>query len=478
MFQKIINSRAFQKAQTKDFAQADSHLKKELGVKDILALGLGVVVSTAIFTLPGIVAATHAGPAVAISFLVAGIVAGLTAFAYAEFASVLPFAGSAYSWISVVFGNIFGWVAGWALLAEYFIAVAFLASGWSANMKLFLSTFNLRLPDALANSFVAGNGGVIDFFSLFAMIVVAILLYGGTKNTARVENTLVLLKIIVVVVFIVVGAMAVQPANYANFIPANVPGTQFGGWQGIAAGASQIFLAYIGFDSIAANSAEAKNPQKTMPRGIIGSLVIGTILFMAVSFVLVGMFHYTKYAGNAAPVAWALLHTGHPFISNMLSVVTLAGMFTAIIGMMLAGSRLVYAFGRDGMLPKFLGRVNGEGRPNTALFVVTTVAVLIGSIFSFEELAGLISAGTLVAFMMVTVGIYALRPREGKDLPKPAFKMPMYPVLPALGFIGSAYIFWSLDAQAKIYTAGWFVLGIIVYFAYGQNHSKIGQKNN
>nr|WP_238476904.1 amino acid permease [Fructobacillus broussonetiae] len=473
-----MNSRAFQKAKTEDFAKADSHLKKELGVKNILALGLGVVVSTAIFTLPGIVAANHAGPAVALSFLVAGVVAGLTAFAYAEFASVLPFAGSANSWISVVFGKLFGWIAGWALLAEYFIAVAFLASGWSANMKLFLSTFNLRLPDALANSFVAGNGGVVDFFCLAAIIVVGCLLFGGTRNTARVENTLVFLKLIVVVVFIVVGAMAVHPANYNHFIPANIPGTTFGGWQGIAAGASQIFLAYIGFDSIAANAAEAKNPQKTMPRGIIGSLVIGTVLFMAVSIVLVGMFHYTKYAGNAAPVAWALLHTGHPFISNMLSVVTLAGMFTAIIGMMLAGSRLVYAFGRDGMLPSFVGRVNKQGRPNTALVIVTVTAVLIGSIFSFEELAGLISAGTLVAFMMVTVGIYALRPREGKDLPKAAFKMPLYPVLPALGFVGSAYIFWSLDVQAKVYTAGWFVLGLIVYFAYGQKHSRLGQKKN
>ena len=440
----------FHKASPSSFEISDAHLQKTLGVKEMLALGIGTIVSTAIFTLPGIVAAKHAGPAVAISFVIAAVVSGLAAFAYAEFASALPFAGSAYSWANVVFGEVFGWIAGWALLAEYFIAVAFVASGWSANFKLFLASHQLALPPALAGSFAAGNGGVIDLSALFAVLIVTILLWRGTNTTARVENVLVIGKVLVILIFIGVGLTAIHPANYVPFIPAHKPGTDFGGWQGIFAGAAQIFLAYIGFDSIAANSAEAKDPKKTMPRGIIGSLVIATILFVTVALVLVGMFHYSKYANNAAPAAWALLNSGHEFTSNLLSVVALVGMFTAIIGMMLAGSRLLYAFGRDGLLPKFLGKVNDKGLPNNALLVLSVIAILIGSVFSFTELAGLISAGTLIAFIIVSLGVYALRPREGKDIPVPGFKMPLYPVLPALAALGSGFIFYQLDNQTKL----------------------------
>lgn len=463
------------KASPANFSHSDAHLHKTLGVKDMLALGVGTIVSTAIFTLPGIVAADHAGPAVAISFVIAAIVSGLAAFAYAEFASALPFAGSAYSWANVVFGEVFGWIAGWALLAEYFIAVAFVASGWSANFKLFLASHNLVLPPALAGSFAAGNGGVVDISALFAVLIVTVLLWRGTSSTARVENILVIGKVLVILIFIGVGLTAIHPGNYVPFIPDYKPGTTFGGWQGIVAGASQIFLAYIGFDSIAANSAEAKDPKRTMPRGIIGSLVVATILFVTVALVLVGMFHYSKYENNAAPAAWALLQSGHGFTSNLLSVVALIGMFTAIIGMMLAGSRLLYAFGRDGLLPSFLGDVNGKGLPNNALLALSIIAILVGSIFSFTELAGLISAGTLIAFIIVSFGIYALRPREGKDIQEPGFKMPFYPVLPALAALGSGFIFFNLDTQAKLYAFGWFVLGLIIYAVYGARHSNLSK---
>ena len=463
------------KASPASFSHSDAHLHKTLDVKDMLALGVGTIVSTAIFTLPGIVAADHAGPAVAISFVIAAIVSGLAAFAYAEFASALPFAGSAYSWANVVFGEVFGWIAGWALLAEYFIAVAFVASGWSANFKLFLASHNLVLPPALAGSFAAGNGGVIDISALFAVLIVTVLLWRGTNSTARVENILVVGKVLVILIFIGVGLTAIHPGNYTPFIPEYKPGTTFGGWQGIVAGASQIFLAYIGFDSIAANSAEAKDPKRTMPRGIIGSLVVATVLFVTVALVLVGMFHYSKYENNAAPAAWALLQSGHGFTSNLLSVVALVGMFTAIIGMMLAGSRLLYAFGRDGLLPSFLGDVNGKGLPNNALLALSIIAILVGSVFSFTELAGLISAGTLIAFIIVSFGIYALRPREGKDIQEPGFKMPFYPVLPALAALGSGFIFFNLDNQAKLYAFGWFVIGLIIYAVYGARHSNLSK---
>ncbi|MEY8585652.1 APC family permease [Ligilactobacillus animalis] len=460
------------KKDPKEYQKKDAHLLQVLGVKDFLALGVGTIVSTSIFTLPGIVAAQHAGPAVVLSFLAAAVVAGLVAFAYAEMSSALPFAGSAYSWINVVFGEGFGWIAGWALLAEYFIVVAFVASGLSANLQGLLEPLGFKLPAQLSAAF-GTNGGVVDILAILVVVLVAILLSRGTSGAAAVENLLVILKVAAILVFIAVGATAIKTANYHPFIPAhkvNADGTSFGGWQGIYAGISSIFLSYIGFDSIAANAAEAKNPSKTMPRGILGSLLIAVVLFSGVSLVLVGMFHYSNYTGNAEPVGWALRHAGYPVVATVVQAIAVIGMFTALIGMTLAGSRLLYSFGRDGLLPKWLGELDKNNLPNHALILLSGVAIVLGAVFPFAFLSQLISAGTLIAFMFVTIGIYRLRPREGKDLPVPGFKMPLYPVLPAVAFLGALFVFLGLDHMAKLVTGIWFVLGLLVYIFYGMNN--------
>lgn len=450
------------------YADKDAEMPRVLGVKDFIALGVGTIVSTSIFTLPGVVAAKHAGPAVALSFILAAFVAGLVAFAYAEMSSALPIAGSAYSWINVVFGEIFGWIAGWALLAEYFIAVAFVASGLSANFRGLLAPI-FTLPKQLANP-MGTDGGIVDIVAVVVIVGVALLLSRGMSAAARIENLLVILKVLAILLFIIVGLTAIHAKNYVPFIPqyhANADGTAFGGWQGIYAGVSMIFLAYIGFDSIAANSAEAKDPQKTMPRGILGSLVIAVLLFVAVALVLVGMFHYSDYANNAEPVGWALRQAGHPIVAAVVQAIAVLGMFTALIGMMMAGSRLLYSFGRDGMLPAGLGKLNHRQLPNNALMVLTIIGVVIGAFFPFAFLAQLISAGTLIAFMFVSLGIYRLRPREGHDITEPGFKMPLYPVMPALAFLGSLMVFLGLDNNAKIGSGIWFLIGIIIYFGYG-----------
>ncbi|AQW21190.1 amino acid permease [Lentilactobacillus curieae] len=473
-----LTERMFRKEDPAVYQDKDSHLIRSLTTKDFLALGVGTIVSTSIFTLPGVVAAQHAGPAVALSFVVAGVVAALVAFAYAEMSAAMPFAGSAYSWIHVVFGEFWGWIAGWALLAEYFIAVAFVASGLSANFQGLIGPLGIKLPASLSAASTGSNGGLVDIIAVVVVVLVALLLSRGASQTARVENTLVVLKVLAIIVFIIVGLTAIHVQNYVPFIPkyhVNADGSAFGGWQGIYAGVSEIFLAYIGFDSIAANSAEAKNPQKTMPRGILGSLLIAVALFITVSLVLVGMFHYSKYANNAEPVGWALRQSGHGTVAAVVQAIAVVGMFTALIGMMLAGSRLLYSFGRDGLLPKWLGKLTNN-LPDRALIVLTIIGVLLGSVFPFAFLAQLISAGTLIAFMFVSVGVYALRPREGKDIPMPSFKMPLYPVLPALGFLGSLGVFWGLDIQAKTYAFGWFVFGIIIYFLYGIRHSNAGRE--
>ena len=460
------------------YANKDGHLVRSLKVRDFLALGVGTIVSTSIFTLPGEVAAMHTGPAVAISFLLAAVVAGLVAFAYAEMSAAMPFAGSAYSWINVVFGEFFGWIAGWALLAEYFIAVAFVGSGLSANFRALIAPLGLKLPASLSNAF-GTDGGIVDLVSVVVIALVAALISRGVSRAARVENVLVVLKVFAVLLFIVVGLTALHAANYVPFVPKYHETTNgpFGGWQGIYAGVSMIFLSYIGFDSIAANSAEAINPQKTMPRGILGSLVIAVVLFVAVSLVLVGMLPYSKYANSAEPVGLALRAAGHGGVATVVQTIAVVGMFTAVIGMSMAGSRLIYSFGRDGMLPKWLGKLDKSNRPNRALWTLTIVGILIGAFFPFAFLSQLISAGTLIAFMFVSIGIYPLRRREGKDINDPAFKVPLYPVLPALGFLASLMVFLGLDYQAKLYAGIWFVLGLVIYFAYGVRHSYLSKKN-
>ncbi|WP_096817532.1 APC family permease [Lactococcus fujiensis] len=459
------------RAEFETYSKKDKKLGQTLGVRDFLALGVGTIISTSIFTLPGVVAAEYAGPAVVFSFLIAAIVAGLVAFAYAEMSTVMPFAGSAYSWISVLFGEGFGWVAGWALLAEYFIAVAFVGSGFSATFKSLLAQLNITLPTALANPF-GTNGGIVDLISLVIIVVSALVVWRGANDAGLVGQVLVVLKVLAIVTFVVVGITVIKPQNYVPFVPAHNPKTGFGGFSGIISGVSMIFLAYIGFDSIAANAAEAKNPKRTMPIGILGSLVIAVVLFSAVTLVLVGMHPYSAYAGNAAPVSWALAEAGFSKLSVVVSVVADAGMFVALLGMILAGSRLLYAFGRDGMLPPALGKLDKRGLPTNGLITVTVVAVIVGAFFPFAFLAQLISAGTLIAFIFVSLGMFALRPREGKDLPEASYKMPFYPVMPALGAIGSAFVFENLDSLAKLYASLWFILGIIIYAIYGSKHSK------
>ncbi|MCT3208000.1 amino acid permease [Limosilactobacillus reuteri] len=475
---KKLIKRLFLKQNPRVYEEKDAQLTPSLRTRDLIGLGTGMVVGTAIFTLPGIVAAEHTGPAVPLAFIVAAIGAGLSALAYAETSSVLPFAGSAFSWINVLFGEFFGWIAGWALLAEYFISVAFVASGWSAYMQGFLGSFGINLPHALTGGFDPHTGSYIDILAAFAILIVGILISRGVHQVSRIENIIVSVKLLVILMFIVVGATAIHPQNYVPFLPAHQPGTTFGGWQGILAGTAQIFIAYVGFDAIAANTAETINPQKTMPRGLIGTLLLGTGFFIAVSLVLVGMFKYSRYANNAEPAAWALRQSGHYIAANLLSVVAIVGIFSALIAILLASSRLIYAFGRDGLLPKSLGQIDDKHVPNHALWMITFLAMILGSVFPFTFLATLVSAGTLVAFIFVSLGIYALRPREGVDLPEAQFKMPLYPVLPAISAIFSAVIFWGLNTDAKILMVGWFVVGLLIYFIYGIRHSIINKETH
>ncbi|QBP17649.1 APC family permease [Acetilactobacillus jinshanensis] len=467
-----------QKVNPAIYKQKDSHLNKTLTTTDLLALGIGTLISISIFTLPGIVAAEHTGPAVVISFIIDAVAAGLVAMNYSEMASAMPFTGAGYSWINVLFGHFWGWIVGWALLAEFFISIAFQASGISSNLQGLLDSAGLVIPKRLANP-IGVKGGYVDIISLIVIILVSWLVSRGDTQTSRVENALVVLKVLAVVIFVLVGMSAVHTANYHPFIPAHQIGTRFGGWQGIYAGTSMLFISYTGFGTVAANAGEAKNPKKSVPFAITGAIAAAAVMFIAVSLVLVGMFPYKMYANNSEPVGWALRHmaTNHPALlfatADFVQGIAVLGMFTALISFILASSRLLYSFGRDGMVPSFFGKINKKRLPNNSLFTVTCGGVLLGALLSFQTLSQVISAGTLVAFMIVSLGIYALRHREGKDLPKPQFKVPFYPIEPAFAFLVTLIVFLGLSSIAKIYAICWFILGMIVYFSYSMKHSKI-----
>lgn len=472
----------FTKVDPAFYVAKDKHLTQSLGVKDFLALGVGTIISTSIFTLPGTVAANYAGPSIIFSYLIAAFVAGMVAFAYSEMATVMPFAGSAYSWISVLFGEGWGWIAGWSLLAEYFVAVAFVGAGFSATFQAILQQQHILLPRNLRIPLVAYDssnnlvrGGLVDVIALVIVVIAALIVWRGASDAGKVSQVLVVLKVIAILVFIGVGTYFIIShktwSNYVPFIPQHKVGTSFGGFSGIWSGVSVIFLAYIGFDSIAANSGEAINPKKTMPRGILGSLLIAVFLFSMVTMVLVGMVPYVKFANQAAPVSFALTQVGFGGISLIVSLVADAGMFIALLGMILAGSRLLYSFGRDGMLPASLGKLNKKGHPTNAVILLTVITALVSAFLPFTFLSQLISAGTLIAFMFVSVAMFSLRKREGKTLPLPSYKVPFYPVLPVLGFVGCLFVFLGLQTDAKIYAGLWFLLGIAIYFAYGRSHS-------
>lgn len=466
-----LSRRMFFRQPPQKYELKDGHLKRSLRVKDLLSLGIGMIVSTSIFTLPGEVAAMHTGPAVIISFILAAVVAGMVALVYAEMSAAMPFAGSAYTWINVIFGELPGWVVGWALLAEYIIGLSFVISGISSNLKPILASIGIKIPIFLANP-LGQKGGILDILAIIIVLIVGSLVSKNLSKVTLVENILVVLKIFAIILFVAVGATAIHLSNFHPFIPAYHATTNgaFGGWQGIYAGVSMIFVSYLGFDAIAANSAEAIEPQKTMPRGIIGSLAIASIFFIAVSSVLIGVLPYQKYAASAEPIGIALRAIHHPLIATIVQLIAVFGMFTAAIGFMLSGSRLIYSFSRDGMLPKMFSKLDRNKQPKNSVILITIIVMIVSSVLPFSFLSQLVSAGTIIAFMFVSIGLFFLRKREGKDIPEPAFKVPGYPVLPALAFIFSLLVFLGLDHAAKIYTLIWFILGILIYFAYGIKH--------
>ena len=459
-----LMAKMLRKESLERYLQQDQRLAKTLTAKDLIALGVGAVIGTGIFILPGTIAALHSGPAITISFMIAAVVCAVAAMCYAEFSSALPVAGSAYSYGNIIFGELIGWLLGWALFLEYMLSVAAVSTGWSAYFVSFIEGFGIHIPHAITGPFDPAHGTYVNLFAMLVVGLIATLLMRGTRSSTRINNIMVLIKLGVVLLFIGVGIFYVKPTNWQPFMPFGV--------SGIFKGASLIFFAYLGFDCVSASAAEVKNPQKNLPIGIIGTLIICTLLYILVAFVLTGMVSYREL-DVANPVTFALQVVHQNWFAGLISLGALAGMFTMMLTMTYSSSRLIYSIGHDGLLPKALGKVTAKHQtPANSIKIVTVVIMILGGFVSLDQLTNLVNIGTLVAFFWMSIGVIPLRKR--KDIPnKNGFKVPFYPVLPLISGALCLLMMFELPKVTWIAVAIWFVIGLVVYFTYGIFNSRL-----
>ncbi|WP_448614205.1 amino acid permease [Modestobacter sp. URMC 112] len=467
----------------RDTEEPEHQLKKNLSGLDLTVFGVGVIIGTGIFVLTGVVAKTAAGPAVAISFVIAGVVCGLAAICYAEFASTVPVAGSAYTFSYATLGEFVAWIIGWDLVLELALGAATVAVGWSGYLNQLLGDLGIPLPTSIAGETARFNIPAI----LIVAVMTAVLMF-GIKLSSRVTSVIVAIKVAIVLLVIAVGLFFVKAQNYTPFVPPAQPTptgsgltapliqTLFGfapstfGVGGILAGAAIVFFAFIGFDIVATAAEETKNPSRDLPRGIIGSLVICTVLYVAVSLVVVGMQPYTELS-EAAPLADAFRSVGLPFLSGAISVGALAGLTSVVMILMLGQSRVLFAMSRDHLLPPKLGTVHPTyGTPYKITIITGIFVAVLAGLVPLSTLAELVNIGTLFAFVLVSIAVIVLR-RTRPELPR-AFRVPLVPLLPVLSALASIYLMLNLPVETWLRFIAWMLLGVVLYFVYGRRRSR------
>lgn len=464
-------------------SEDEKGLKRTLSSKALVALGIGAIIGAGLFSLTGIAAADHAGPAVTLSFVLAAVGCAFAGLCYAEFASMIPVAGSAYTYSYATMGEFMAWIIGWDLVLEYALGAATVGVSWSRYLLELLSKFGVHLPAeficspwekvTLSDGTVL-NGGFINLPAIFIVLMLSLLLIRGTKESASMNNFLVVLKVTVVILFIILGWSFIDDANYHPYIPENTGVKGQFGWSGIAAGAGTVFFAFIGFDAVSTAAQEAKNPQKGMPIGILGSLAICTVLYVLFAHVMTGLVPYYKFAGDAKPAATAFAVTGYDFLQTGLIVAILAGYTSVILVMLMGQSRVFYSMSNDGLLPKFFSDIHPKFRTpwKTNVFFMVFVSLFAGFV-PVSDLGHMVSIGTLLAFSLVCIGVLIMR----KKMPdaKRAFRTPLVPFVPIAGVVVCFYLMYSLPSESWLRLVIWMALGIIIYFIYGKNKSKLNK---
>ena len=481
--------------------QGEHTLKRSLGTVNLITLGIGAVIGAGIFVLTGQAAALYAGPAVALSFVLAGITCAFAGLCYAEFASIIPIAGSAYTYGYATLGELVAWIIGWDLVLEYAFGAATVASGWSGYFNSLLQQIGIVIPPQLTaipgaqlvkyqgmwgpvmslppGVSDAGLPHVTGYFNLVAMIgvfVITTILVIGIKESANFNSVIVFIKLSVVGIFLAVGGYflfkhpALAHANWHPFIPPKDANGNFG-WGGIAKGASRIFFAYIGFDAVSTAAQEAKKPQRDMPIGILGSLVICTVLYIAVSLVLTGLVSYTTL-NVPAPVALGIDATGVSWGSMLVKIGAVFGLATVMLVMLLGQTRVFYSMSKDGLLWKWASAIHPKFRtPWITTIVFGLFAAVFPAFLPISRLADLVNIGTLLAFTIVCAGVWVLRVRQ-PELHRP-FKTPLVPLVPALGILSAGFLMSKLALITWEVMIGWLAFGLIIYFTYSIKHSKV-----
>jgi APA family basic amino acid/polyamine antiporter len=464
-------------------ASAEHGYRRTLGPLSLVSLGIGSVVGAGIFVLAGTSAAQYAGPAIALSFVISGIACLFAGLCYAELASMIPVSGSAYTYTYATLGEFFAWVVGWCLVLEYLFSGAAVAVSWSGAVRDIALEFGVTLPSALASAPLAVEGGrllatgaFVNLPAVFISLALTYVLYIGIKESATVNDLMVFIKVGVLVALVGYGLWyllrnpAVAQVNLVPFIPENT-GT-FGeyGWSGVFRGAAAIFFAYVGFDCVSAAAQETRNPQRDMPIGLLGTLGVVSVLFIAVSFVLTGMIHYKKLDVDA-PFIFALQQVGAPaFFRYLIEAATLAGLTSVILVSLLGQPRIFYSMSRDGLLPPVFAKIHPRyGTPHITTWITGLSCAAISGLFPLDLLGELISIGTMLAFSLVCAGVLVLR-RTRPDLPRP-FRTPLVPLVPLLGIGSCALQMYFLPLITWLNLAIWMSIGLAVYFGYSRRNS-------
>ncbi|MBM7543948.1 APA family basic amino acid/polyamine antiporter [Weissella beninensis] len=466
----------FRRKQVADLLKETSPLKRTLRTWDLIFLGIGAIIGTGIFVLTGKGALT-AGPALSISFLIAAICCGFAGLCYAEFASLAPVSGSAYTYSYIAFGEIIAFIIGWDLILEYALGAATVSVGWSGYLVSLLADFGIHIPTVLTAA-AGTTPGVSTYFNLPAfLIVLAItwLISVGINQTKRVNDTMVIIKLIVIVLFIICTIWFIKPSNWHPFSPYGSYSFHNGTAAGVIPAASVVFFSFIGFDSVSSSAEETINPSKTLPRGILLSLLISTLLYIIMTLIMTGVVKYTVFTKYLnAPILAVLHETGQTWLSIIVSVGAILGMTTVILVQLYGQSRISYSMARDGLFPEFFGHINKKYQtPFKGTWFFGTLAALAGGFINLNILSELVNVGTLTAFILVSAGVLVMRYRQ-PDLHR-GFKAPGLPVTPIIAILFCIMLILGLNWETWVRFIIWFTFGLLIYFGYSKRHSKLNQ---